>query len=191
MTFGELIGVLLAKLHHVTRSEAFRSVGKAFAYLISISLNVVSIAQVFWASFRRSAIFKRMRVIFTRVSERVPVILFGSVLPKDAVEGGAGCFAGLGEICEVAFSRCGALGGSGTDGALLGAAPLVSLAGFGASSCFFSGGSSTERHDHLSNRARNTHRKQLGSVWVSHHLHRRRRHRHHHWCSVWLLELPM
>lgn len=43
-------------------------------YLMSISLKVVSIAQVFWASFKRAAIFWRMRFILTRCSERVPKI---------------------------------------------------------------------------------------------------------------------
>ncbi len=41
-------------------------------------MKVVNIAHVFCASLRRSAIFKRIRDIFTRVSDRVPLILFGS-----------------------------------------------------------------------------------------------------------------
>lgn len=47
---------------------------KTMSHLISISLNVVNIAFVFWASFKRDAIFNRMRFIFTRCSVRVPVI---------------------------------------------------------------------------------------------------------------------
>jgi hypothetical protein len=42
-------------------------------------LKVVNIAHVFCASLRRSAIFKRILDIFTRVSDRVPLILFGSI----------------------------------------------------------------------------------------------------------------
>jgi hypothetical protein len=41
-------------------------------------LKVVNIAHVFCASLRRSAIFKRIRDILTRVSDRVPLILFES-----------------------------------------------------------------------------------------------------------------
>ncbi len=41
-------------------------------------MKVVNIAHVFCASLRRSAIFKRIRDIFTRVSDRVPLILFES-----------------------------------------------------------------------------------------------------------------
>lgn len=94
---------------------------------------MVNIAQVFCASFKRSAIFKRIRDIFTRVSERVPLILFGST----PLTLGACCRAGVTEICEVGVSRWGSFGGDGTDGVLLGAAPLVS-ADFFAGSSFFS-----------------------------------------------------
>lgn len=46
---------------------------------MSISLNVVSMALVFCASFNLSAIFNRILFIFTLCSDRVPVIsLVGS-----------------------------------------------------------------------------------------------------------------
>lgn len=49
-------------------------------YLMSISLNVVNIAFVFWASFKRWAIRNRIRFILTRCSVLVPAIsLVGSV----------------------------------------------------------------------------------------------------------------
>lgn len=41
---------------------------------MSISLNVVNIAFVFCASFKRDAIFRRIRFILTRCSDRVPLI---------------------------------------------------------------------------------------------------------------------
>jgi hypothetical protein len=78
----------------------------AYLYLISISLKVVNIAHVFCASLRRSAIFKRIRDIFTRVSDRVPLILFGSspltwgldVGVVDFCAGGVNLEDGLGEV---------------------------------------------------------------------------------------------
>ena len=45
---------------------------------MSISLKVVSMAQVFWASLRRSAIRMRIRFIFTRRSPRLPPLLTGA-----------------------------------------------------------------------------------------------------------------
>lgn len=101
---------------------------------MSISLNVVNIAHVFWASLRRAAIFKRIRDIFTLVSDRVPLILFGSI----PVGAGAGCcLAGVTEIWEVGVSRCGPLGTAGIDGVVCGAAPLVSTDGFDGSALGF------------------------------------------------------
>ncbi len=58
-------------------------------------MKVVNIAHVFCASLRRSAIFKRILDIFTRVSDRVPLILLGSIpllcclLGELGFEGGA------------------------------------------------------------------------------------------------------
>ena len=51
---------------------------KSIRLLISISLKVVKVAAVFCESFRRSAIFKRIRDILTRRSRRDPGIRPGS-----------------------------------------------------------------------------------------------------------------
>lgn len=47
-------------------------------YVKSTSLNVVNIAVTFCASFKRSAIRRRIRFILMRVSERSPVTSFES-----------------------------------------------------------------------------------------------------------------
>jgi hypothetical protein len=94
-------------------------------------------AHVFCASLRRSAIFKRIRDILTRVSDLVPLILFGSIpLALDACC--CCCLAGVTEICDVGVSRCGPFGVGGTEGVLLGAGPLVSAGFFDGSSLVFS-----------------------------------------------------
>jgi hypothetical protein len=103
-------------------------------YLISISLNVVNIAHVFCASLRRSAIFKRIRDILTLVSDRVPLILLGSIPLVVGACCCCCCLAGVTEICDVGVSRCGPCGVAGTEGVLLGAGPLVSADFLDASS---------------------------------------------------------
>jgi len=106
-------------------------------YLISISLKVVNIAHVFCASLRRSAIFKRIRDILTLVSDRVPLILLGSI-PLAVGACCCCCLEGVTEICDVGVSRCGPCGVAGTEGVLLGAGPLVSADVLDCSSLVFS-----------------------------------------------------
>lgn len=103
VTLEKLFGIFLAKLHHVTETTdrmEFCAKPVGDQYLISISLKVVSMAQVFCASLRRSAIFRRIRDIFTLVSERVPVILFGSVPLTFSAPCGSG-FCGLAGVTDI------------------------------------------------------------------------------------------
>merc|ERR1719471_1226768 len=83
---------------------------------MSISLNVVRRALVFWDSFRRRAIVWRILLILTRVSTRAPVISVGA-------------FFAVCEVVEPPWGCCGAalLGGAG---AALGSG---AAAGFGCS----------------------------------------------------------
>lgn len=50
---------------------------------MSISLKVVREAAVFWDCFKRSAMRRRMRDIFTRFSSRLPAAGFGAESEED------------------------------------------------------------------------------------------------------------
>lgn len=95
---------------------------------MSTSLKVVSMAHVFCASFKRAAIFRRMRFILTRCSERVPVILLeGS--PDGAAAGAAAGLAAGGGAAATAGAGAGAgAGGGGGAGAGAGAAAAAGAA---------------------------------------------------------------
>lgn len=102
---------------------------------MSISLKVVSMAQVFCASFKRAAIFWRMRFILTRCSERVPKIW------RDPSTGGtftwatAGLTAAGGGAATRGAAGGGRAAGGGGGGALAAAGAAAAdgvAAGFGA-----------------------------------------------------------
>jgi hypothetical protein len=104
---------------------------------MSISLNVVSIAFVFWASFSRCAIRCLIRFILTRCSDRVPVI---------SVVGSAGgnltVAASIAWACRIAATGIddnGAWGGGG-GGLDVGGAAVDGAAGGGGGTALAAGG---------------------------------------------------
>lgn len=100
---------------------------------MSISLKVVSMAQVFCASFKRAAIFKRIRLILTFVSVRVPVMGGGPPPAGGAAAGFAAAAAGAGAGAGAGFGAAGAGAagagaGAGAGAAAAGAAALAGAA---------------------------------------------------------------
>ena len=104
---------------------------------MSISLKVVSMAQLFCASFKRRAIVCRMRVILTRASVRP-----GGVASEADTERTSAACEGLGGTGggDFGMDPCSAgLEGAGAAGAAFFGASSFFAAAFGASSVFAAG----------------------------------------------------
>jgi len=114
---------------------------------MSISFKVVSDAAVFCDSFRRSAIRRRMRFIFTRVSFLLPGTAGGGV---DSGFGSFGLEAGCGAGFDSSFGGGGASflssGGGGEVSLRFSAAWSTAL--FESSGAFLSGGLEAVSVDH-------------------------------------------
>lgn len=120
----------------------FHSV-RSSTHLISTSLKVVSMAHVFWASFKRAAIFRRMRFILTRCSDLVPRICRDpsaggtftwatAGLSAATGAGGGGRGAAFGGGGGGGFGAPAAGGGGAGLGAAAGAGAAFGAAGAGA-----------------------------------------------------------
>lgn len=97
---------------------------------MSISLKVVSMAQVFCASFKRAAIFKRIRLILTFVSVRVPVMGGGPPPAGGAGAGFGAAAAGAGAGAGAGFGAAGAgAAGAGAGAGAAAAGAAAALAG--------------------------------------------------------------
>merc|ERR1711942_19352 len=107
---------------------------------MSSSLNVVSIAFVFWASFNLEAIFWRILFILTLCSERVPAISVvgsagGILITGDAP--GAGCLGGIGG--GGGLEDIGAIGFGGGGGGVVGIGAAAATGGGGGGGAAASG----------------------------------------------------
>merc|ERR1719445_117171 len=102
--------------------------------LMSSSLNVVNMAFVFWASFRRLAIFILILFILTRCSDLVPAMLVvgsaGGIFTTGAAP--AAGRGGMGAGGGVTFLGAAGMGGGGGGVAGMGAAAAGVSAGAGA-----------------------------------------------------------
>ena len=94
-----------------SKNASLYSARICITFVMSISLNVVSIAYVFCELFNRSATRKRKRDMGTRVSARAPDVTFGA--------------AGAGDGAAVAFGA-----------SLAGVAAAVAAAAGAAEACF-------------------------------------------------------
>jgi len=88
---------------------------------MSTSWNVVSMAAVFWLSFRRSAMRWRMRFMGTRVSVRAPAAAAGAASAGAA----AAATAGLGAAGAAGLAGAAAASAAGGGGGAVSAAAVV------------------------------------------------------------------